>query len=114
MLFLFRCYARGREMDKEKHPNRVICPRCGRAGSKQSYTKKCGKPNCGKCPHGPYWYVAHRVGGKVRFCYIGKTWPEEPSDEAINYMIQAGVAKSREEAIKHYKKVNAPRDNEPK
>jgi len=83
----------------------------------------CGKKQCKKCGgkrhvHGPYWYVYHqaikKTGGKRQHHYIGKTWPEEPSDEAINYMIQAGVAKSREEAIKHYKKVNAPRNNKPK
>ncbi len=38
--------------------------------------EKCGKPNCSKCPHGPYWYVAHRIGEKMTDCYIGKTWPE--------------------------------------
>jgi len=77
----------------------------------------CGKKQCKKCGgkrhvHGPYWHVYHqaikKTGGKRQHHYIGKTWPEEPSDEAINYMIQAGVAKSREEAIRHYKKVNAP------
>jgi len=69
---------------------------------------KCGNSTCAKCPHGPYWYVFHRVGSKIVNCYIGKRWPEEPSDEAINYMIQAGVAKSREEAINRYKMVSPP------
>ena len=63
-------------MDEEKHPNRVICPKCGSYGTKRFVMKKCGKPNCTKCPHGPYWYVAHRIGSKVTECYVGKTWPE--------------------------------------
>ena len=64
-------------MDEEKHPNRVICPKCGRLGTKRAVMKKCGKPRCGRCPHGPYWYVAHREGSRVTECYIGRTWPVE-------------------------------------
>ena len=96
----------------------VICPKCGNLGRKTPEMFSCGDKKC-RCKgkeriHGPYWAVYHNKGGKRLHHYIGKAWPEEPSDEAINYMIQAGVAKSREEAIKHYKKVNAPRDNKPK
>lgn len=32
----------------------------------------CGKPGCGRCPHGPYWYAYWREGGKVRSRYIGR------------------------------------------
>ena len=32
----------------------------------------CGKVNCGKCPHGPYWYLEFRSRGKWRHRYIGK------------------------------------------
>lgn len=27
---------------------------------------KCGKKNCTKCPHGPYWYAYIRKKGKVK------------------------------------------------
>ena len=37
----------------------------------------CGKPNCHRCPHGPYWYkLAYRgAGGTPRWRYAGKTPP---------------------------------------
>lgn len=38
---------------------------------------QCGKPNCGKCPHGPYYYVVHWVGKGTKECYIGKNWPQK-------------------------------------
>ena len=36
----------------------------------------CGKANCGKCPHGPYWYVtiALRNGKQIKR-YLGKDTP---------------------------------------
>ena len=35
----------------------------------------CGKANCGKCPHGPYWYVRIPIGGRKTITrYIGKQW----------------------------------------
>jgi hypothetical protein len=34
---------------------------------------KCGKPNCSKCPHGPYWYAYTRIAGKVKSRYCGKS-----------------------------------------
>ena len=37
---------------------------------------RCGKPTCGRCPHGPYWYAVWREGAKVRTRYIGKTLPD--------------------------------------
>jgi len=38
---------------------------------------KCGKPNCEKCPHGPYWYGYKRVNGKLKSFYVGKELPED-------------------------------------
>ena len=37
----------------------------------------CGKPNCRRCPHGPYWYklVYRAPGGTPRWRYAGKTPP---------------------------------------
>ena len=37
----------------------------------------CGKANCNKCPHGPYWYFSFKVRtGKTVEKYIGKDLPE--------------------------------------
>jgi len=33
---------------------------------------KCGKPECKKCPHGPYWYAYFFLNGKTKSKYIGK------------------------------------------
>ena len=33
---------------------------------------RCGKPNCGRCPHGPYWYAYWREEGRRRSRYIGR------------------------------------------
>ena len=54
----------------ETHPNRVTCPKCGKPGTKRSRMVKRGKFNSG-----PYFYVAHRIDGKRKDCYIGKNWP---------------------------------------
>lgn len=34
--------------------------------------KNCGKPNCSKCPHGPYLYAIKTDGGKTKSEYLGK------------------------------------------
>lgn len=42
---------------------------------KVSFRKKmipCGRPNCARCPHGPYWYVYWREGGRRRSRYLGR------------------------------------------
>jgi len=33
---------------------------------------RCGRKNCTRCPHGPYWYVYGRRKGKPFCRYIGK------------------------------------------
>ena|SRR3989442_15903919 len=37
---------------------------------------RCGRENCTRCPHGPYWYAYWREGGRLRSRYIGKEPPE--------------------------------------
>lgn len=32
----------------------------------------CGKPNCSKCPHGPYLYGYKHYPGSMDFIYLGK------------------------------------------
>jgi hypothetical protein len=38
-------------------------------------TVRCGKENCSRCPHGPYWYAYWKEGGRTRSRYIGRTLP---------------------------------------
>lgn len=38
-------------------------------------TVRCGKENCTKCPHGPYWYVYWKENGRTRSRYVGRTLP---------------------------------------
>jgi len=33
---------------------------------------KCGNERCKSCPHGPYYYLVYKEGGKTRWKYIGK------------------------------------------
>ena len=37
---------------------------------------RCGKDNCTRCPHGPYWYAYWREDGRLRSRYLGKELPE--------------------------------------
>jgi hypothetical protein len=32
----------------------------------------CGKANCTRCPHGPYWYACFFNRGRWREVYVGK------------------------------------------
>ena len=41
---------------------------------------KCGKKNCGTCPHGPYWYVYFRKGRSEICRYVGKNLMLIPGD----------------------------------
>jgi hypothetical protein len=40
---------------------------------------KCGRRNCARCPHGPYWYAYWRERGRLRSRYIGKQLPSVPA-----------------------------------
>jgi hypothetical protein len=33
----------------------------------------CGKSNCTKCPHGPYWYFGYTKRRKVKQIYLGRS-----------------------------------------
>lgn len=42
---------------------------------------RCAKASCGKCPHGPYWYLLIRLrDGTTVLRYIGKQCPSEVSE----------------------------------
>ena len=43
-------------------------------GAKITYRReevRCGKANCTRCPHGPYWYAYWREEGRLRSRYLG-------------------------------------------
>ncbi len=91
----------------EKHAE-VICPVCGKLGRSHLEKTSCGKKNCKKCEgtrkvHGPYWYIHHyEKNRRVKHHYVGKVFPEEPSDTAIKYLIEPGQVKTKEEATELY------------
>jgi hypothetical protein len=37
--------------------------------------QRCGRANCGRCPHGPYWRAYWWDGKKWRGKYVGKKLP---------------------------------------
>lgn len=43
-------------------------------------TVRCGKPNCTRCPHGPYWYAYWKQGGRTRSRYVGRALPQKARD----------------------------------
>jgi len=51
-------------------------------GAKVTYRReevRCGKANCTRCPHGPYWYAYWREDGKLRSRYLGSARePHQP------------------------------------
>ncbi len=40
-------------------------------------TVRCGKQNCTRCPHGPYWYAYWKEGGRTRSRYVGRMLPDK-------------------------------------
>src|SRR5438093_4062379 len=51
-------------------------PAEGKVTYRQEHVR-CGRENCTRCPHGPYWYAYWREGGRLRSRYIGKDQPED-------------------------------------
>jgi hypothetical protein len=51
-------------------------------------TVRCGKQNCTRCPHGPYWYAYWKENGRTRSRYIGRTLPT-PARESYEEKRQA-------------------------
>jgi hypothetical protein len=54
-------------------------------GAKITYRReevRCGKANCTRCPHGPYWYAYWRENGRLRSRYLGSAKADRsPGDE---------------------------------
>ena len=38
---------------------------------------RCGKAECAKCPHGPYWYAYWTEDGRRRSRYVGRLLDED-------------------------------------
>ncbi|MEX0826319.1 MAG: hypothetical protein WD184_06175 [Acidimicrobiia bacterium] len=45
---------------------------------------RCGKENCTRCPHGPYWYAYWREDGRRRSRYVGKLGAADLSPRPTN------------------------------
>ena len=44
--------------------------------------RRCGKPLCNQCPHGPYWFARYTDDrGKRRVVYIGRELPSSVMKE---------------------------------
>lgn len=43
-------------------------------------TVRCGKANCTRCPHGPYWYAYWKEDGRTRSRYVGRSLPQKARD----------------------------------
>ncbi len=57
-------------------------------------TVRCGKENCTKCPHGPYWYVYWKENGRTRSRYIGRTLPA-PAQQSYEEKRRARLERER-------------------
>ncbi len=63
----------------------VVLPN-GRGGSKVALRRqwvRCGKGNCSRCPHGPYWYAYWREDGRRRSRYLGKLNPDGEARDLV-------------------------------
>ena len=60
---------------------------------------RCGKVNCSKCPHGPYWYAAVPNRGKWREVYIGKRLAEKPGLMSSGLNKKLGRLAEREDLL---------------
>jgi len=53
-------------------------------GTKITYRReevRCGKSNCTRCPHGPYWYAYWREDGRLRSKYLGSAKGDQAPGE---------------------------------
>jgi len=77
----------------------VVTVRSIRAAGKVLRLAKipCGKTNCHKCPHGPYWYFEFWSRGKWRHRYIGKSLdnPHIARDPLLAKAIDAVLQEAR-------------------
>lgn len=71
-------------------------------GSLQRQTRRCGEPGC-RCasgePHGPYLYLAVRVGGRTRMLYV-------PAAAAATITRQVAITGRIEATLEHISAIN--------
>jgi len=69
-------FVRGLIVSREGLDPRTEIKPAGTVTYRQEHVR-CGRDNCTRCPHGPYWYAYWREDGRVRSRYIGKNLPED-------------------------------------
>jgi hypothetical protein len=57
----------------------VVDPADGPNVSLRSQMVRCGKTECTRCPHGPYWYAYWTENGRRRSRYVGRLLDESLS-----------------------------------
>ena len=67
-------FVRGLLVSREGGDPRTDVERAGKVTYRQERVR-CGRENCTRCPHGPYWYAYWREDGRLRSRYIGKELP---------------------------------------
>lgn len=60
--------------------------------------RRCGKKNCGKCPHGPYWYETWWEDGRVKSKYHGKADPRTTQQQKEQDDPETGDYEGRQHA----------------
>ena len=58
--------------EQDQRSDVILPPQPMRRGSLSERYVKCGKDNCTRCPHGPYWYAYWTENGRRRSRYVGK------------------------------------------
>jgi hypothetical protein len=69
-------FIRGLLVSREGGDPRDDVERAGKVTYRQEHVR-CGRDNCTRCPHGPYWYAYWREDGRLRSRYIGKELPKD-------------------------------------
>jgi hypothetical protein len=59
-------------------------------------TVRCGKANCTRCPHGPYWYAYWKENGRTRSRYVGRVLPDK-AREVYEAKQRAKIERKRNE-----------------
>jgi hypothetical protein len=59
----------------------------------------CGKKNCRRCPHGPYWYARAWKGKTVREIYVGKSLAAWTDRREMRLLERLGRSAEREDLL---------------
>ncbi len=94
-------------VDGEPEPSTLGLPPTLRYRQEQV---RCGKPSCGSCPHGPYWYAYWKEDGRTRKRYVGRHLPGEPLEPVVPGSPAAAPVQRLHEGQAG---AGAPRDGQP-